>query len=120
MNDVVVREQIEIADELYTGKIVVGGKVAVLYSPGFGAGWYSWNLEHPELVFDPAIIHLVIEQRFEELETFMTLKYPDVYLGGMKDLEVTWVKQGRMFRIAEYDGNESIEYKDEDETWMLA
>jgi len=48
------------------------------------------------------------------------LKYPDVYLGGMKDLEVEWVKVDRMFRIAEYDGNESIEYKDEDEMWMLA
>jgi hypothetical protein len=63
---------------------------------------------------------MVTAGKFDELETFMTLKYPDVYLGGMKDLEVMWVKQGRIFRIAEYDGNESIEYKDEDESWMLA
>jgi len=101
-------------------KLSEDGKVAVLYSPGFGAGWYSWNRQYPELVFDPAIVNLVIAKKFEELETFMILKYPDVYLGGMKDLEVEWVKVDRMFRIAEYDGNESIEYKDEDEMWMIA
>jgi hypothetical protein len=101
-------------------KVIVDGKVAVLYSPGFGAGWYSWNREHPEIVFDSAIVNLVIEERFDELETFMILKYPDVYLGGLIDLEVMWVKVGRTFRIAEYDGNESIEYKDDDEGWMLA
>ena len=120
MMEVMLREKIEIADELYIGKVVVAGAVAVLYSPGFGAGWYTWNREHPELVFDPAIVHMVTAGKFDELETFMTLKYPDVYLGGMKDLEVIWVRVGRMFRIAEYDGNESIEYKDEDELWMLA
>jgi hypothetical protein len=118
--EVMLRDKVEVADELYTGKVVVAGAVAVLYSPGFGAGWYTWNREHPELVFDPAIVHMVTAGKFDELETFMTLKYPDVYLGGMKDLEVMWVKQGRIFRIAEYDGNESIEYKDEDESWMLA
>ena len=24
-------------------KVIRNGQVAVLYSPGFGAGWYSWN-----------------------------------------------------------------------------
>jgi hypothetical protein len=24
-------------------KVIRDGKVAVLYSPGYGAGWYSWN-----------------------------------------------------------------------------
>lgn len=101
-------------------KLIIDGKVAVLYSPGFGAGWYTWNREHPEIMFDPAIVQLVIEGKFDELETFMTLKYPDIYLGGLHDLEVIWVTEGRLFRIDEYDGNESIEYKDEDESWFIA
>ena len=101
-------------------KVIVDGKVAVLYSPGYGAGWYSWNKHLPKIVFDPAIVKLVLEERFDELETFMILKYPDVYLGGLKDLEVEWVKIGRLFRITEYDGNEDIEYKDDDEMWMFA
>ena len=31
-------------------KVIRDGKVAVLYSPGYGAGWYSWNWNHPECV----------------------------------------------------------------------
>jgi hypothetical protein len=101
-------------------KLIVDGKVAVLYSPGFGAGWYTWNLQHPEIVFDPAIVKMVIEERFDELETFVTLKYEEIYTGGLMDLEVIWVPEGRLFRIQDYDGNESIEYKDEDDGWLVA
>lgn len=101
-------------------KLVVDGKVAVLYSPGYGAGWYTWNTEYPEIIFDPAIVKLVIEERFDELETFVTLKYPNIYLGGMRTLEVIWVIEGRLLRISEYDGAESIEYKDEDDGWFIA
>ena len=101
-------------------KLVVDGKVAVLVSPGYGAGWYTWNREHPEILFDPAIVNMVLEERFDELETFVTLKYDRIYTGGLMDLEVVWVKQGRLFKITEYDGNESIEYKDEDDGWFMA
>jgi hypothetical protein len=101
-------------------KLVVEGKVAVLYSPGYGAGWYTWNRELPEIMFDPAIVKLVIEERFDELETFVTLKYSSIYTGGLIDLKVEWVKEGRWFKIEEYDGNESIEYKDEDDGWFVA
>lgn len=27
-------------------KVIKDGKVAVLYSPGFGAGWFTWNNHH--------------------------------------------------------------------------
>ena len=101
-------------------KLVENGKVAVLYSPGYGAGWYTWNTEYPEIIFDPAIVKLVIEERFDELETFVTLKYDSIYTGGMMDLKVVWVPEGRLFKIEDYDGNESIEYKDEDDGWFIA
>lgn len=100
-------------------KLVVDGKVAVLYSPTFGAGWYTWNGDTPEIIFDPAIAKLVIEEKFDELETFLELKYPNIYKGGMMDLEVQWIPEGTLFKIVEYDGAESIEYK-EDDDWIVA
>jgi hypothetical protein len=44
-------------------KLIRDGLVAVLYSPGFGAGWYSWNSEHPEILFDPALVELVEQEK---------------------------------------------------------
>ena len=100
-------------------KLSEDGKVAVLYSPGFGAGWYTWNYEHPEILFDPAIVKFVEKKKWDELQTYVALKYPDIYTGGMKDLKVEWISEGVLFRVNEYDGNESIEYK-EDDHWMVA
>jgi len=100
-------------------KLNEDGKVAVLYSPGFGAGWYTWNYECPEILFDPAIVKFVEKEKWDELATYVALKYPDIYTGGMKDLEVEWMPVGTEFKINEYDGAESIEYKESDH-WMVA
>lgn len=40
-------------------KVIRDSKVAVLYSPGFGAGWYSWNTKHPQLLFHPKLVEMV-------------------------------------------------------------
>jgi hypothetical protein len=100
-------------------KLSEDGKVAVLYSPGFGAGWYTWNYEYPEILFDPAIVKFIEKEQFDELVTYVTLKYPDIYTGGMKDLKVEWIPEGTLFKVNEYDGSESIEYK-EDDHWLVA
>jgi hypothetical protein len=100
-------------------KLVRDGMVAVLYSPDYGSGWYTWNPNHPELLFDPAIVQLVEEDKFDELKTYVTLKYPNIYEGGMWELKVAWIPEGAMFRINEYDGDESIELKD-DADWFTA
>ena len=100
-------------------KLVRDGMVAVLYSPDYGSGWYTWNTNHPELLFDPAIVQLVEEDKFDELKTYVTLKYPNIFDGGMDDLKVAWIPEGAMFRINEYDGDESIELKD-DADWFTA
>lgn len=100
-------------------KLVRDGMVAVLYSPDYGSGWYTWNATHPELLFDPAIVQLVEEEKFDELKTYVTLKYPNIYDGGMWELKVAWIPEGAMFRINEYDGDESIELKD-DADWFTA
>ena len=100
-------------------KLIKDGKVAVLYSPGFGAGWYTWNYKYPEIIFDPAIVKLVEKEKWAELDTYVTLKYPEIYKAGMTDLLVEWIPEGTEFKVTEYDGSESIEYK-ENESWMIA
>jgi hypothetical protein len=100
-------------------KLVRDGMVAVLYSPDYGSGWYTWNQDYPEILFDPAIVKLVEENKWDELKTYVTLKYPKLYTGGIVDLKVALIPEGAMFRIAEYDGAESIELKD-DADWFVA
>lgn len=100
-------------------KLIDNDKVAVLYSPGFGAGWYTWNNGLPELIFDPTIVKFVETEQWAEMETYVTLKYPGIYMGGMKELAVAWLPVGTEFRIGEYDGAESIEVK-EDTDWIMA
>jgi hypothetical protein len=100
-------------------KLIDNGKVAVLYTPGFGAGWSTWNQEVPEILFDPAIVKFVEKDQWAELETYVTLKYPGLYMGGMKDLAIAWVPEGALFKVNEYDGAESIELKENDR-WIVA
>ena len=100
-------------------KLVENGKVAVLYSPGFGAGWSTWNRGVLEILFDPAIVKFVETEQLAELTTYVTLKYPGLYTGGMNDLAVAWLSVGTEFRIKEYDGAESIEIKGEVD-WITA
>ena len=100
-------------------KLVRDGRVAVLVSPGYGAGWSTWNAEHEEILFDPAIVEFVEHNRWEELEVYVKLKYPDIYDGGMRDLEIQWLPEGTEFIINEYDGNESLEVKS-DVVWHRA
>ena len=42
-----------------------------------------------------------------------------LYCGGAADLEIVWLPAGAEFQIDEYDGSESIVYK-ENEKWMTA
>lgn len=99
-------------------------EVAVLYSPGFGAGWYSWNREYTGMLFDPKIVLWVLKgkpkQEQYKIEDYVTTKYSDAYVGSnLDDLDVRWVPEGVRFRVHEYDGNESIVLESEEE-WITA
>lgn len=84
--------------------------VAVLYSPGHGAGWYSWNTEHKEILFDPVIVSFVEEERSDEIYKYLEATYgEDIYTGGVDQLTVQWLPEGTLFTIKEYDGWESIQ-----------
>ena len=99
-------------------KVIRDGKVAVLYSPGYGAGWFSWhNIE--ALVYDPRVVHYVETGEKELILSYVDEVYPDVYCGGVEDLQIEWINEGTLFRINEYDGSESIEIKDNVD-WLVA
>jgi hypothetical protein len=100
-------------------KVIRDGQVAVVYSPDYGAGWYTWNTEHPDMMFDPTVVNYVLEGKVDQIKAYAALKWPDAYLGGLDDLKVQWLPEGTAFRIHEYDGNESIEVK-ENLNWQIA
>jgi hypothetical protein len=99
-------------------KLIRDQKVAVLVSPGFGAGWYSWH-HIEELIYDPSIVKWVEDEDLDKILTYMELKYPGAYCGGVRDLVVAWVPVGARFRIDEYDGSESLKLESE-QRWMTA
>jgi hypothetical protein len=98
-------------------KLIKDGKVAVLISQGFGAGWSTWNREELNMLFDAGLADLVLKGDPEQILAYATLKWPDAYLGSLEDLTVVWVEQGQLIKINEYDGRERIEYRDSDD-WI--
>lgn len=83
------------------------GRVAVLVSRGFGAGWSTWNSD-PATVFDPEMVKAVLDNDHAKANEIAARKYPDAYAGGVNDLVVEWVDKGDRFEIHEYDGSESL------------
>jgi hypothetical protein len=100
-------------------KVIRDGRVAVIFSPGFGAGWYTWNLDHPEIIFDPNIVYFIETQEMDKMQTYVDLKYPDLYLGHFQELVIKWIPEGTEFKIDEYDGNETIVLKEQIK-WLVA
>jgi hypothetical protein len=98
-------------------KLIRDGQVAVLYSPGYGAGWSTWNPERfEEMLFDPQIAD--IRDRGDadwekKAQAIALVKYPDAYLGGLEELQVRWLPVGTQFRVNEYDGNEELDIKEQ-------
>lgn len=100
------------------------GMIAVLVSPGYGAGWSTWN--QPELAYDKRVVEFWLSKKDDEnfmrdidsfarnitqektSEYFASIGYSAVYFGGFRDIEMEWVAPGQMFRIDEYDGSETL------------
>ena len=108
-------------------KYVRDGKVAVLVSLGYGAGWSTWNREHEEfLLFDRELVELVLAGKRSEAGDLAESKVEEhcgehdcIYTGGSDNLHVAWVVQGESFRVSEYDGSESLQFESE-EKWVTA
>lgn len=108
-------------------KVIKDGKVAVLYTPNYGSGWSTSNYgnltDKDVLLFDPVIVVLVEKYEngeisyscmYDKIKYYCDNKYGEnaVYHGGVPDLTIAWIPIGKEFRIIDYDGYESIEYKE--------
>jgi hypothetical protein len=106
-------------------------KRKILYSPGFGAGWTTWNsgeVAKYMLTYQPIIDWLEAGGKAEELDNEHQLivqlkaecleKFKEDYVCtlGSEDLVVKEVS-GRV-RMHEYDGSERVEEEGEFTDWV--
>lgn len=107
------------------------GKIGILVSPGYGAGWSTWGNE--QLAYDKRIVefwlsHKDDEKFMQEVEEsgrlsrgeseahkeaanfFKSIGYDECpYMGGFDQIVLKYVPRGTPWRISEYDGFESLE-----------
>lgn len=102
--------------ELRGDRIVRDGThVGVAYSPGYGAGWTTWDYDDKVSPLNPFVIVAILFDRVDAIvnasdddkETYLGSR--DMYMGGARYLTIAWVPIGTMFRVHEYDGYESVE-----------
>lgn len=91
-------------------KLIRDGKVAVIYSPGFGAGWSTWNHKYPDCDTNAELAQCILDGGDSLAREKVAKKhYPEAYCGGLDDAKVEWLPEGTHYRIDECDGSESIE-----------
>lgn len=88
-------------------KVERDGRVAVLVSPGYGAGWSTWADDPEAAVFAPDVVAWVERGKPDDgsVDAFAE-KYG--YTGGLPSVEIEWVAKGERFTIDEYDGSEGL------------
>ena len=97
-------------------KVIRDGEVAILYSPGYGAGWSTWCYNDDlieTLLFHPLIVEKVESGLEREITTEWLVQqfgedFENVYCGGAGVLKIEWLPKGTAFRIDEYDGFETV------------
>ncbi len=105
-------------------RVVRDGKVAALYSPGFGAGWTTWADDElrEAMLFHPRLVKWVEDGKQEPIDEVLREVFPGIdhlpYAGGASDLEIEWIERGEAFEVTEYDGSESIEYRGRINWWI--
>ena len=105
------------------------GKIGILVSPGYGAGWSTWN--KPELAYDKRVIEFYLKKVQDEefmtsLSSFADSKKHDAaveesgeffksigyencpYMGGFGTVVLKFVPYGTPWKIDVYDGYESL------------
>jgi len=108
-------------------KYAKDGKVAILVSPGYGAGWSTWN--EANLACDKRVVEFYFQHKDDKKflnkldnsdskeaknaeNLFKSWGYENVYFGGFSDVEVHWLPVGTKYNITEYDGYETLETVD--------
>jgi hypothetical protein len=85
--------------------LVIDGQVAVAISPGYGAGWSTWEDVSP---LDGRFNTLFHESKYDEAEKLCE-QVGIESLGIADEILIIWVPLGAKFIIREYDGHEWIE-----------
>lgn len=99
----------------------------VIYSPGFGAGWSTWNDEEKRnfLALDPVLAEMAeAGATSDEAEAYIKkslgLDNDDyICMLGWEGIKTLEIPSGTLFMINEYDGSESIQLQTGDE-WLVA
>jgi len=97
-------------------RYIKGDKVAVLISPGYGAGWSTWASDNQAetMLFHPTIAKWVEDGKpggeFKIREILGLLFEEDdmPYVGGWDGLQIEWLDEGMAFDVTEYDGSERL------------
>jgi hypothetical protein len=95
-------------------KVIRDGKVAIIYHPSFGAGWYTWNEDYKEMMYHPQLVQKILDDEQKDLteEWVKAVLGIDsekhLYCGAAGELKIEWLPIGTAFRISEYDGFESV------------
>jgi hypothetical protein len=98
------------------------GNVAVLVSPGFGAGWSTWANKGQEetLMFHPKLVQACLDGVVDIRPTLEEIFGVDIpYNGGWRGVGIVWLPVGTKFIIREYDGSESVQ-RMEYQAWVTA
>ena len=65
------------------------------------------------MLFSPALVNAVLDKADGDmLDALAKELFPDVYSGGASNLVVYWVHEGDSFKVDEYDGSESLTFRD--------
>ena len=84
-------------------------EVAVIVSAGYGAGWYSWNTQYKDCLFDPDCVMEILDNPSDitKLTHIANTKWPEGFWHPGR-MEIVWVPVSKKFDIHEYDGYESL------------
>lgn len=89
-------------------RLRLNGKVAVIYSPGYGAGWSTWYPDYcPAMLFDASLARFLLADDQVQAKAHAEKYYPDAAF-VVDQLKVMWVDEGDEFRIDVHDGYERV------------
>ena len=98
-------------------KVIRNGKVAVLYSSGYGWGWHTHN-DDPDgsMLFDPEMVAAVEAGDFDAQCAIAKRKWPHAATPPV--LSIAWVPQGSRFDLDVHDGEETVQVLHPESGWL--
>ena len=117
---------VQIDGQNYHRVVLPDGSMAVAISPGYGSGWSSScdTTVRWQMATDSRFIRFAgdaeYRARYINIKDFIAQNFTepailDSYTGGFDNIQIVFVPRGKMFRINEYDGHESIHFFDPNE-----